>query len=84
MVMGGAVKGQRLYGRFPELLVGAGDDAGRNRGRWIPTTSVDQYASVLARWFGVDSNSMEAIFPNLPRFDDPFTSSRPNLDFLSA
>jgi uncharacterized protein (DUF1501 family) len=84
MVMGGAVKGQRLYGRFPELLLGAGDDAGRNRGRWIPTTSVDQYASVLARWFGVDSNSMEAIFPNLPRFDDPLTSSRPNLDFMTS
>ena len=84
MVMGGAVKGQRLYGRFPELLVGAGDDAGRNRGRWIPTTSVDQYATVLARWFGVDSNSMEAIFPNLPRFDDPLTSSRPNMDFMTS
>ncbi|MBT5706802.1 DUF1501 domain-containing protein [bacterium] len=84
MVMGGAVKGQRLYGQFPELLLGAGDDAGRNRGRWIPTTSVDQYASVLARWFGVDSNSMESIFPNLPRFDDPLSSSRPNLDFMAT
>ena len=84
MVMGGAVKGQRLYGRFPQLLIGTGDDAGKNRGRWIPTTSVDQYAAVLARWFGVDSNSMEAIFPNLPRFDDPLTSSRPNMDFMTA
>ena len=83
MVMGGAVKGQRLYGEFPQLILGAGDDAGRNRGRWIPTTAVDQYASVLARWFGVDSNSMEAIFPNLPRFDDPLKSDRPNLNFMS-
>ncbi len=84
MVMGGAVKGQQLYGQFPRLIVGAEDDAGRSRGRWIPTTSVDQYAAVLARWFGIDSNSMEAIFPNLPRFDDPLTSSRPNLNFMHS
>ncbi len=84
MVMGGAVNGQQLYGTFPQLILGAGDDAGRNRGRWIPTTSVDQYAAVLARWFGVDSNSMETIFPNLPRFDDPLSSARPNLNFMNG
>ena len=79
MVMGGAVQGGQFYGDFPHLKIGSHDDTDRKRGRWIPTTSVDQYSSILARWFGVDSNSMEAIFPNLRRFDAPEAA---NLDFL--
>lgn len=86
-VMGGPVVGGNLYGQFPKLI--AGDhaesidaDATGGRGRWIPTTAVDQYASVLTSWFGADSNSMEAIFPNLYRFDNPLTSDEPNLRFI--
>lgn len=84
MVLGDAVLGRRLYGAFPSLKVGTDNDTDRNRGRWIPTTSVDQYSAVLARWFGVGSSSMEVIFPNLGRFNDPFTSSSANLNFLPA
>lgn len=57
------------------------------RGRWIPTTSVDQFASVLANWFGVliGSSEMETIFPNLNRFEDPFDiSGTANLGFLPS
>ena len=82
MVLGGMVKGKNFYGHYPDLAVGKGLDVDNDRGRWIPTTAVDQYAAVLAKWIGVDSNSMETIFPNLPRFDDPFTSSRAQLDFV--
>jgi uncharacterized protein (DUF1501 family) len=84
IVLGGAVKGGDVYGHFPSLRVGAASgsiDAGSSRGRWIPTTSVDQYSSVLAKWFGASSNDLEAIFPNLPRFDDPASASA-NLGFL--
>ena len=81
MVMGGAVQGQRLYGSYPTLRLGQASDVS-NRGRWLPTTSVDQYSAVLARWFGADDNALEAILPNLGRFDDPFTSSEANLGFL--
>lgn len=84
MVLGDAVLGRRLYGGFPSLKVGTDNDTDRNRGRWIPTTSVDQYSAVLARWFGVGSSSMEVIFPNLGRFNDPFTSNSANLNFLPA
>jgi hypothetical protein len=31
---------------------------------------------------GASSNDIDAIFPNLPRFDDPFTVSSANLAFL--
>jgi uncharacterized protein (DUF1501 family) len=75
-VFGGAVNGGQFYGTYPELSVGGTDDVpSGSRGRWIPTTSVDQFAAVLANWFGVPANSseMQTIFPNLDRFQDPFS-----------
>ena len=82
IVMGGPVKGKNLYGKFPDLRPGGVDDSNGTRGRWIPSTSVEQYTAPIAKWFGVDSNSMETIFPNLGRFDDPFSVGSANLDFI--
>jgi uncharacterized protein (DUF1501 family) len=82
VVMGGAVNGGDIYGHFPPLKTGAGLDAHSTRGRFIPETSVDQYAAILTKWMGAGSNEIEAIFPNLPRFDDPFTTASANLGFL--
>ncbi len=82
MVLGGAVQGKNLYGQFPDLRLGQGLDVDNDRGRWIPTTSVDQYSAIFAKWLGADDTAIEAIFPNLGRFDDPFTSSTANLGFL--
>ena len=67
LIMGGAVRGQRSYGVFPTLVAGGPDDAG-NEGRWIPTTSYDQYVATLARWFGVGAEGLRDIAPNLARF----------------
>ncbi len=75
VIMGDAVKGNALYGQFPTLALGGPDDTGSN-GRWIPSTSVDQYAATLATWFGVSTADIPAVFPNLANF----TTS--NLDFL--
>ncbi|MGJ8639751.1 MAG: DUF1501 domain-containing protein [Opitutaceae bacterium] len=77
-VFGGAVNGGNFYGSYPDLSVGGIDDVPKgSRGRWIPTTSVDQFAAVLANWFGVPAGSseMQTIFPNLYRFNDPFAPS---------
>ncbi len=68
-VVGGAVQGGRIYGTLPTLVAGGPDDAG-SQGRWIPTTSVDEYAATLARWFGVAESDLDAVFPNLHRFNN--------------
>jgi uncharacterized protein (DUF1501 family) len=81
-VMGGSVIGGDLYGSlrpdgtgnyFPSLVQGGPDDTDGGtapRGRWIPTTSVDQYAATLARWFGLpqDAGTLAQVFPNLANF----------------
>jgi uncharacterized protein (DUF1501 family) len=77
LMMGGAVKGNALYGTFPTLALSGPDDTGSN-GRWIPTTSVDQYAATLASWFGVANTDLPTIFPNLANF------TAPNLGFMAA
>ncbi len=80
-IFGGAVKGGAFYGTFPDLGAGLTDSIPNdNRGRFIPTTSVDQYSAVIAKWFGV--TDMDIIFPNLYRFDDPFDAGMTNLGFL--
>ena len=66
-VAGGAVKGRQLYGTWPTLALAGPDDEG-SEGRWIPTTSVDQYAATLARWFGVDAAGLASVLPNLHSF----------------
>jgi uncharacterized protein (DUF1501 family) len=66
-VMGGSVKGGDFYGTFPTLALSGPDDAS-TEGRWIPTTSVDQYGAALAQWYGVAPNDLATVFPYLARF----------------
>lgn len=67
IVMGGAVKGGDVYGRFPVMALGGPDDSA-NRGAWIPSSSTDQYGATLAKWFGVDPAGLTTVFPNLGLF----------------
>jgi uncharacterized protein (DUF1501 family) len=65
-VMGGAVRGKRVYGQWPRVALQTPEDAGQ--GRLIPTTAIDQYASTLANWFGVSSTDMPYVLPNIGNF----------------
>lgn len=73
-VVGGAVNGGDFYGRFQSLATGTDQDTdgGTNpRGRWIPTTSVDQYALTLASWYGLAPGDWSSVFPNIGNFQNP-------------
>jgi uncharacterized protein (DUF1501 family) len=78
-VVGGSVAGGEFYGVpgsngtvFPTLAASGPDDTddgGNARGRWIPTTAIDQYGATLASWFGVSKTDLaEVVFPNIGRF----------------
>lgn len=67
LVSGGAVNGREMYGEYPSLELGSDVDIGG--GRLIPTTSSDQYAATLARWFGVNDNELNLVAPNIDNFD---------------
>ena len=71
LVMGGAVKGGKTYGTYPDLVQGGANDVSNSatsEGRWIPSTSVDQYAATLLRWWGVPDGQLNTVLPNLPNF----------------
>ena len=66
VVVGDAVMGQRLYGSYPLLQINGPEDVGG--GRFIPSTSADQFAATLASWFGIDDLDLEVVAPNLGNF----------------
>jgi uncharacterized protein (DUF1501 family) len=80
-VMGGDFYGMNTSNGtpFPTLVQNGPDDADMSnaRGRWIPTTSVEQYAGTLASWFGLEAGDMSYVFPNMSSF--PVT----NLGFMT-
>jgi uncharacterized protein (DUF1501 family) len=81
-VVGGSVLGGDFYGVpgpngtvYPTLQLGGPNDTD-TRGRWIPTSSVEQYAATLATWYGLPTGDLSVVFPLLSRF------TLPNLGFL--
>jgi uncharacterized protein (DUF1501 family) len=82
-VMGGAVRGGDLYGRFPTLALkntnnnnfdGSPNQLGN--GSLLPEIAVDQFGATLGRWFGANETQLLDVFPNLRNF------SNRNLGFM--
>jgi uncharacterized protein (DUF1501 family) len=67
LILGDAVRGGNFYGTYPTLALAGPNDSG-SEGRWIPTTSVDQYAATLATWYGLALSDLPTVFPSIGRF----------------
>ncbi len=75
IIMGDAVNGKSFYGYAPPVSINnttAPEDQWHvGAGRLLPTTSVDQYAATLAKWFGVQpGNEMANVLPFINNFDN--------------
>ena len=73
-VMGGAVNGAEIYGRFPQFGLALSDSANN---AYLPVTSVDTIGSTLGKWFGATDTQLDTVFPNLKNFNR-------NLGFLKT
>lgn len=86
LVVGGAVSGQRIYGQYPSLALNPESGPEVNpldtgRGRFIPTTSCDEFFAELALWLGVPKPSLPLILPNIGNFYATSSTDAP-LGFL--
>jgi uncharacterized protein (DUF1501 family) len=76
MVLGDQVKGGAFYGTFPDLTPNTSSNpanwTGANdvgEGRWLPSSSSDQYANTLATWLGLNTSAdRNYVFPRLANF----------------
>lgn len=70
LILGDSVKGGDIYGAYPTIAMGGPEDVGE--GRWVPTTSVDEYSATLAKWYGVSSpTDLATVLPNIGHFANP-------------
>ncbi|RYD45062.1 MAG: DUF1501 domain-containing protein, partial [Verrucomicrobiaceae bacterium] len=78
-VIGGSVKGGRIYGSYPSLALDSPLDLGQ--GCLIPTTGCDEYFGEFALWLGVPMESLPQVLPNLANYLPPGVGFAP-LGFL--
>jgi uncharacterized protein (DUF1501 family) len=76
LVVGGAVNGNRIYGRMPVYSRGTSTSEPytdpnliTQNGIILPQFSVEQYAATLGGWFGLDEATLVNIMPALSRFN---------------
>jgi uncharacterized protein (DUF1501 family) len=97
LIVGGAVNGGAFYGYAPPVSVAGSQwndsaavkSAPENQfhvgqGRLLPTTSVDQYAATLAKWFGVEAGDMtgsNSILPFLDNFGGSLDMNGVNINY---
>lgn len=80
-MLGGAVKGGRILGEYPNDLTDSGH-LNLGRGRVLPTMSYESVWNAIALWFGVKESDLNEVLPNRHSFvgslfsqDDIFDSN---------
>ena len=68
MILGGEVQGKRVLGQYPEMDLEGDQISNTDRGNFIPTTSLEEYYSELALWFGLDEEDLQIALPNVNAF----------------
>ena len=76
------MNGQKIFGQYPSLALNpdSGPEANpidTGRGRFIPTTSCDQFFAELALWLGVSGSNLPLVLPNIGNFYDTTGGSAP-------
>jgi uncharacterized protein (DUF1501 family) len=87
IVVGGSVLGKRIHGEYPDLAVNPDSGPEINpldtgRGRFIPTTSCDEFFAELALWLGVSPGDLPLVLPNIGNFYNTGSASPP-LGFMA-
>ena len=77
MILGGPVQGKRVLGEYPDMDLQGDQISNADRGNFIPTTSLEEYFTDLALWFGLDEEDLHLAFPNVGSFI-PDGRTRPN------
>lgn len=81
LVMGNDINGGKIYGKYPDLILGSNLDIGG--GVLIPTTSIDEVFAELAYWFGIEKKDLKNYIPNIENFYDPTNPALP-IGFLKV
>ena len=70
LVVGGvnSLRGQDIYGTYPLLQIDESNPDDIGGGRMIPSTSADQFAATLARWFGIPDVDLDIVAPHIDNF----------------
>ena len=79
MVMGGAVRGGKIYGAYPKMdVLSASNQQNTSfRGTFIPSISTDEFYGELALWYGISPYDLCYALPNLGNFYSYATNNYP-------
>ncbi|RYU93099.1 DUF1501 domain-containing protein [Emticicia agri] len=68
MVMGGSVKGGKIYGAYPSMNLTDNTQSISFRGNFLPAVSTDELYAEMALWYGVSPADLCYVLPNLSNF----------------
>ena len=74
-IMGGAIRGGRVFGQYPNIAHGSALDVGG--GSFLPTTSMEEYIAEMVLWLGVSVADLAYVLPDISKFWCPGSRKAP-------